>query len=154
MTSHMGSHVGPPTWDSHVGSPTDGRTDGRTYEESLSPTIDNPSSSVTRTPSNEIVMCPICSQAKNYLYHSRVRVYCSRACRDEANRKVDAPVDEMAVVRLLEGWRVASNRPERVEAVRVLTAQGRSIAWIADHLRTSTRSVERYRHEIQTRKAA
>ena len=82
------------------------------------------------------------------------RVNCSRACRDEANRHVGRPVDEMAVVRLLAGSAVVSTRGERIEAVRVLTAQGRSIAWIADYLRTTSRSVERYRHEIQTRKAA
>ena len=49
---------------------------------------------------------------------------------------------------------VTSTRAERIEAVKVLSSQGRSASWIADYMRTTARSVVRYRHEIQTRKAA
>ena len=104
------------------------------------------------------MMCPICSHDMPKGPPSKPRVYCSHLCR---NRGISirmygaaGQVDEVAVFRLLEGWQVASTRAEKIEAVRVLTRQGRSIAWIADYLRITTRSVERYRHEIHNRKAA
>ena len=105
-----------------------------------------------------MIPCPICSQAmssKNSI--GRPRVYCSQFCHNQGNSRLirsrAAEVDEMAVVRLLAGSKVLSTRGERIEAVRVLTGQGRSASWIADYLRTTRRSVERYRHEITNRRA-
>lgn len=104
--------------------------------------------------------CPICShdmpakitRGRRYLL---TRVYCSKFCAADGMRALilarESEVDEVAVFRLLEGWQVASTRSERIEAVRVLTGKGRSAAWIADYLRTTRRSVERYRHEIHNR---
>jgi hypothetical protein len=97
--------------------------------------------------------CPICSHdMPARRANGCIRCYCSKPCQDigtgRTNRANNTRVDEVAVIRLLEGWQVASTRAERIEAVRVLTGQGRSAAWIADYLRTTRRSVERYRHEI------
>ena len=99
-----------------------------------------------------MTMCPICSHDMPKGPPSKPRVYCSHLCR---NRGISirmygaaGQIDEVAVFRLLEGWQVASTRAEKIEAVRVLTYQGRSIAWIADYLRITTRSVERYRHVL------
>ena len=96
--------------------------------------------------------CPICSHDMPKGPPSKPRVYCSHLCRNRGiSRRMygdAAQVDEVAVFRLLEGWQVASTRAEKIEAVRVLTCQGRSIAWIADYLRITTRSVERYRHVL------
>ena len=138
---------------------TDGRTDGLTKSLSHQPEIT--SSFVTRTRAYEIVVCPICSHDMPKGPPSKRRVYCSQLCRNRGISRVrhhplthDNTIDAMAVVRLLEGWVVASTRAERIEAVRVLTDRGRSASWIADYMRTTARSVVRYRHEIQTRKAA
>ena len=96
--------------------------------------------------------CPICGQPANLWRHHQLRATCGATCgqifRAVGCMARNADVDEMAVVRLLEGWVVNSTRSERIEAVRVLTCQGRSIAWIADYLRITTRSVERYRHVL------
>ena len=107
-------------------------------------------------------VCLICSKptGQSHTPPYPPRIYCSRACMGLSYRRVhvikqakeDNTIDEQAVYRLLEGWVVASTRAEKIEAVRVLTCQGRSIAWIADYLRTTTRSVERYRHEIHNRR--
>ena len=105
--------------------------------------------------------CPICSQPVTEPRHdspSKLRVYCSKPCRYQGiSRTIRVNglfVDEVAVFRLLEGWPVASTRSERIEAVRVLTVQGRSAVWIADYLRITRRSVERYRHEIHPNRKA
>ena len=96
--------------------------------------------------------CPICSHDMPKGPPSKPRVYCSKPCRYQGiSRTIRVNglfVDEVAVFRLLEGWQVASTRAEKIEAVRVLTHQGRSIAWIADYLRITTRSIERYRHVL------
>ena len=107
-----------------------------------------------------MIPCPSCSMPMLAFWHpqtrTRPRVYCSRICRDQgigwAMR--DKQVDEMAVVRLLDGSRVVSNKAERIEAVRVLTERGRSAAWIADCLHTTARSIQRYRAELTNRKQA
>ena len=131
---------------------TDGRNGRNALTEMVSHQPETTSSSVMRTRTYEIAVCPVCSHDMPKGPASKPRVYCSLLCR---NRGISirmygaaGQVDEVAVYRLLEGWQVASTRAEKIEAVRVLTHQGRSIAWIADYLRITTRSVERYRHVL------
>lgn len=54
-------------------------------------------------------------------------------------------VDAVVVDRLCLGDRTTSKMGERIEAVRVLTDRGQSASWIAMLLRTTPRSVQRYR---------
>ena len=151
-------------------TPTNERTNGRTNEESLSPTRDNPDCFVTRTraygdvsladfEAKQLKPCPICSRLMQAKYSiNRARGYCSLSCastgRAAASVQLNAEVDEMAVVRLLDGSKVLSTRGERIEAVRVLTERGRSASFIADLLHTTRRSIERYRAELTNRKQA
>lgn len=94
--------------------------------------------------------CPGCSTKMPRLqaHSTSLRLFCGQDCPGRHQ------VDDVVVSRLLAGAPVTSTRAERIEAVKVLSSQGRSAAWIADYLRTTARSVVRYRHEIQTRKAA
>lgn len=67
-------------------------------------------------------------------------------------------VDDVVVTRLMAGVPVTSTRSERIEAVAYLTMRGRSAVWIAAQLHITTRSVCRYRAELNqsatTRKVA
>ena len=98
-----------------------------------------------------MIPCPICSHDmrpwRSGSHHKTCSAICGHILRAASLRARNTDVDEMAVVRLLEGWVVTSTRAERIEAVRVLTNRGRSASWIADYMRTTARSVERYRHE-------
>jgi len=87
---------------------------------------------------------------------NRLRVYCSKRCTLAANppRHYDRAVDEVAVERLLAGDLIESTKAERLEAVRALTARGRSASWIAAHLHIAERSVTRLRAELNTRREA
>lgn len=103
--------------------------------------------------------CPMCScdmPAKTLDGHTRV--YCSRYCRDRGcaalTRERNACLDEMAVVRLIQGSPVASTKAERIEAVRTMTARGLSAAVIAQRLHTTRRSVWRYRAELHRKALA
>ena len=69
-------------------------------------------------------------------------------------RARDADLDEMAVVRLVSGDRVASTKAERLEAVRVLTSRGYSLFTIALRLHMTDRSVSRYRAELHRKAVA
>jgi hypothetical protein len=61
--------------------------------------------------------------------------FCSRRCcgialnsrSPEANRELD----DVVVMRLIDGWPVASTKAEPLEALRMLTERGLSIAHIA-----------------------
>jgi len=85
-------------------------------------------------------------------------VYCSPLCHNRGNsaliRRRNSSLDEMAVMRLVSGDPVASTRAERIAAVGALTAHGRSTSWIAAHLHTTTRSVTRYRAELNPARKA
>lgn len=85
---------------------------------------------------------------------NRLRLYCSRRCTLAANPPQihSREMDEVAVERLIAGDRVTSTKAERLEAVRQLTARGRSAAWIAAHLHIAERSVTRLRAELHTRR--
>jgi len=87
---------------------------------------------------------------------NRLRIYCSRRCTLAANppRDYNGSLDEVAVLRLLDGSPVASTKAERRTAVAVLTARGRSASWIAAHLHITARSVTRYRAELHRREVA
>lgn len=61
-----------------------------------------------------------------------------------------APMDEIAVQRAMRGHRVHLTPSERAEAVRRLTAQGRSAAEIAGRLGVAQRSVVRHRAADRT----
>jgi len=84
-------------------------------------------------------------------------ICCSALCHNRSNgarRRADnSYIDEMAVVRLIDGWGVEATRGERVAAVEILTRRGRSASWIAAHLHITERSVCRYRAELTHRKA-
>jgi hypothetical protein len=84
--------------------------------------------------------------------NNKPRRFCSRSCAGRANtariRTRNADLDEVAVIRLISGSRVASTKAERREATRLLTERGRSASWIAGLLRTTERSVTRYRAEL------
>lgn len=56
-----------------------------------------------------------------------------------------ASVDEVAVLRLLAGERLPTTPNERREATALLTARGHSAGFIARHLGTTVRTVQRYR---------
>ena len=58
-------------------------------------------------------------------------------------------VDEMAVERALSGDPPRLTRAERREVTRILTARGYSATQIASRLRTSPRTVIRYRAELR-----
>ena len=75
----------------------------------------------------------------------RRRTYCSWVCVVPGRMLADGDVDEVAVYRLLNGEAVKSTRGERLEAVRTLTEKGNSASRIADLMRTTQRSVTRYR---------
>ena len=94
--------------------------------------------------------CPDCSawMPKRLAHSTRLRLSCGPTCPGRNG------VDDVVVVRLLDGSHVVSTKAERLEAVRVLTDRGRSASWIADRLHTTERSIQRYRAEIATRKAA
>jgi len=100
--------------------------------------------------------CPACGRPMSA--HSnrsnRLRHYCSRRCTLLANPPHDwnRDLDEVAVQRLLAGDHIESTKAERLEAVRALTARGRSASWIAAHLRIAERSVTRLRAELHTRR--
>jgi len=87
---------------------------------------------------------------------NRPRIYCSRRCTLAANPPQfhSRELDEVAVGRLIAGDPVHSTKAERLEAVRQLSARGRSASWIATHLHITERSVTRYRAELNTRRAA
>jgi hypothetical protein len=148
---------------------TDGRTDGRTNEEPYSPTRDT-SSSVTRAPAYGFaadgfegqIPCPVCGtlMPANYGPHL-ARLYCSKRCAGRGVRTLahlaeirhasiiaNRDVDDVVVTRLLAGVPVTSTRSERIEAVAYLTLRGRSAVWIAAQLHITTRSVGRYRAEL------
>ncbi len=80
----------------------------------------------------------------------KLRVCCGAAACISACRRlvVEQEVDEVVVDRLRLGERVTSTRGERREATRLLTDQGRSASWIALLLHTTSRSIQRYRHDI------
>jgi DNA-binding NarL/FixJ family response regulator len=63
-------------------------------------------------------------------------------------------MDEVVVLRLVSGSRVASTKAERLEATRQLTERGYSIVVIASRLHTTPRSVSRYRAELHRREVA
>lgn len=65
----------------------------------------------------------------------------------------DTFVDEMAVVRAMDGDRVRCTPYETREAVRRLTERGHSSAWIANRLGVSSRTVVRHRNAIDQGKA-
>ena len=94
--------------------------------------------------------CPDCSawMSKRLSHSTRLRLSCGPTCPSRNG------VDDVVVARLLDGSPVTSTRGERIEAVRVLTARGRSASWIADYLHTTRRSIERYRAELTNRKQA
>ena len=85
-------------------------------------------------------------------------ICCSSLCHNRSNgarRRADnSYVDEMAVVRLVNGWGVEATRGERVEAVAILTKRGRSAAWIAESLHITERTICRYRAELHRREVA
>lgn len=87
-------------------------------------------------------------------HSARPRIYCSRRCCLIANPPQihSRELDEVAVERLLAGDLVTSTKAERMEAVRALTARGRSASWIAQQLRIAERSVTRLRAELHTRR--
>ena len=104
--------------------------------------------------------CPVCGQHINQAGapKSRPRQTCSRPCAWIFShwliRAHQAEVDSVAVWRLTHGDLVASTRAERIAATADLTGHGHSLTQIAAILGVTCKSVSRYRHEIQTRKAA
>jgi len=85
--------------------------------------------------------------------NGRLSVVCSIPCvlilmRWAQWMKAECGVDAAVVDRLTCGGRVDSIKSERLEATRQLTRRGRSAAFIADLLRVSQRSVQRYQHEL------
>ena len=101
--------------------------------------------------------CPTCSKpVPASAPTTRVpRQFCSKPCASRANGAAvharHASLDEMVVIRLLDGSPVTSTKAERIEAVRVLTARGRAASWIAEFLHITERSVTRYRAELAAR---
>jgi len=80
-------------------------------------------------------------------------VTCSDSCRIILTRwahwmRDQRGVDEAVVDRLTCGSRVDSIKSERLEATRILSHWGHSIALIAERLHVTQRSVVRYRHEL------
>ena len=90
--------------------------------------------------------CPYCHLPlpKNHFGHGP-RVYCSRRCSALGRMAQQRDVDDVVVDRLRLGYKTTSTKAERIEAVRVLTERGRSASWIAMLLRTTPRSITRYR---------
>lgn len=96
--------------------------------------------------------CAVCLKPippKRHDRPCRPATYCTRHCAAIGvgiwNRARRAEVDDVAVIRLISGSRVASTKAERVAAVAELTARGRSASWIAAALHVAERSVCRYR---------
>ena len=103
--------------------------------------------------------CPICRRPTPTTWpNGTLRTYCSRLCSNRVNnarRRADNRyVDEMAVVRLVNGWGVEATRGERIEAVAILTRRGRSASWIAESLHITERTICRYRAELHRREIA
>ena len=88
----------------------------------------------------------------------RLRKFCSRLCSNRAKAMAinarHAEMDEVAVIRLTTGSPVTSTKAERLEAVRQLIGRGYSTAVVAERLHTTTRSVWRYRAELNRREVA
>jgi predicted nucleic acid-binding Zn ribbon protein len=106
-----------------------------------------------------VIPCPVCSMPmppRTPWGHQRIT--CSRSCGiSQGNTKRRArsqEVDEVAVIRLIDGSPVHSTKAERFEAMRVLTERGYSLVAIASRLHTTPRSVSRYRAELHRREVA
>ena len=68
---------------------------------------------------------------------------------------VDDYIDEMAVTRAVDGYDAPTLTPaETTQAVRILTARGRSARLIADQLGITTRTVTRHRTKSNQENAA
>jgi len=90
--------------------------------------------------------CPVCSKPlPEKRSGGRIRTYCSRACYLVDRVAKNRDIDTVVVDRLCFWGKVTSTRSERIEAVRILTEKGRSASWIAMLLRTTPRSIQRYR---------
>jgi len=87
-----------------------------------------------------------------------LRSFCSRLCANRAKSaritEANRLLDEVAVIRLTTGSPVTSTKAERLEAVRQLIGRGYSTAVVAERLHTTTRSVWRYRAELNRREVA
>ena len=105
-----------------------------------------------------MIPCPVCSQPMPARRNGHRAICCSALCHNRSNgarRRADnSYVDEMAVVRLVNGWGVEATRGERVEAVAILTRAGRSASWIAESLHITERTICRYRAELHRRELA
>ena len=105
-----------------------------------------------------MTLCPVCNQPMNPWRHNPPRVTCSQICGNVIAHLTyvahQAEVDSVAVWRLTHGDPVTSTRAERITATADLTGHGHSLTQIAAILGVTCKSVSRYRHEIQTRKAA
>ena len=98
------------------------------------------------------VLCPICSIPVPPTSSPHPRQFCSKPCASRSNSAAvnarHSLIDESAVVRLLDGSPVTSTKAERMEAARILSAHGYTLGDIAARLRTTARSVSRYRAEL------
>ena len=88
----------------------------------------------------------------------RLRTFCSRLCANRAKSaritEANKFLDEVAVIRLTSGSPVTSTKAERLEAVRRLVGRGYSTRSVAERLHTTTRSVWRYRAELNRKAVA
>ena len=105
-----------------------------------------------------MIPCPVCARPMPARRNGHKAICCSSLCHNRSNgerRRADnSYVDEMAVVRLVNGWDVEATRGERVAAVAILTRRGRSASWIAESLHITERSIYRYRAELTRREVA
>jgi hypothetical protein len=146
---------------------TDGRNGRTELTKNLGHLPEITPSSVTRgrTYADVMIPCPTCGTLMpSDIRLSRPRLHCSKSCAGRSantlahlaeisRMRVIAghDVDDVVVTRLLSGVPVASTRSERIEAVAYLTLRGRSALWIAAQLHITTRSVCRYRAELNQR---
>jgi len=102
--------------------------------------------------------CPVCSHPMLAIRWRHPVHYCSRRCQYIGSKAVQLAhqmeMDEVVVLRLVSGSRVASTKAERLEATRQLTERGYSIVVIASRLHTTPRNVSRYRAELHRREVA
>ena len=102
-----------------------------------------------------MIPCPICSKPVPATWpNGRPRTFCSRLCANRANNARHTSMDEVAVIRLTSGSPVPSTKAERLEAVRLLVGRGYSTRSVAERLHTTTRSVWRYRAELNRKAVA
>ena len=99
--------------------------------------------------------CPVCQSPMPAMQRRVAGEFCSRRCCGIAlNRRspeASRELDDVVLMRLIDGWPVASTKAERLEASRMLTERGMSVAHIARGMGIKPRSVSRYRAELSQR---